>query len=205
MAALSDPVPPPSDNPYASPLSPAEFAFRPQATAEEGPWRMGKFLVLRRDAGLVDRCLECGEPTAGSGYVARFKWAPWFLAWRYARARVSIPVCQRHRWRYRWSQPIEIGTLLSVLLGSSLLLSSVFGTELIVVWFNTSYLGGFASGRLIRSMILGPQIIPAEIDPVFVCLKNVPAPFLAGLPQFDGHLAHPLRYSIMYVDESEAA
>jgi hypothetical protein len=57
--------------------------FPVQTVVEEGVWRDGPLLVVRKGASLPDRCVVCDAPANGGRRSMTFYWSPKWLAYRH--------------------------------------------------------------------------------------------------------------------------
>jgi hypothetical protein len=155
-------------------------------------WRTGKFLVMRRDAVLPNRCVKCNADAPMEKLRRKLFWhhpliyllIPAGLLF-YAiiativgkRARIEIGLCPEHRRKRK--RDLLIAWLLFVSSIGSFVAAGVFSSG----W---PVLAGFLC--LIASPVYGSitcaMVAPKRIDDQFIWLKGVSPQFLAPLGEF---------------------
>ena len=180
-------------NPYAPPAS----SLVPSAKeTTDGVWRSGNLLVMDRDASLPDRCVSCNEPSV-QRLVRRLQWhSSWvyilaiFNLLIYAlvalsvveRAKIEVPLCERHVRRRR--------TGIAIAWGIALLGMAVPFAVLGIGPQDDSALPVLSVFTLILSLpialvlgnAMGRPVIPRKIDHRYIWLRKCSKRLLETLP-----------------------
>jgi hypothetical protein len=157
-------------------------------------WRSGKFLVMRKDATLPNRCVKCDADAPGEKLPRKLFWhhpavylliLPGLLIYAIIatvigkRAKIQIGLCREHRERRKRNLLIAWGLFLSSIacfIGGGMLANG--------------WIVGFGIVALIASPIYGmitcPMVTPKKIDDQFVWLNGVSPKFLDSLSEFPG-------------------
>jgi hypothetical protein len=188
-------------NPYAAPPILAEQILPNGMFADEneGLWRQGDLLVIRKGARLPPRCLKSNEPARR--YLRRnLTWVP---AWVYLLILVNLLICVIVSMVLQKKATINIGlsdewfsrrrrnTLLAWGIVGLAVLSFFAGIMLIE---SAEQLGAalmiaapfILIGGAIFGLITARLVYPKKIDDRFIWLKGVCPEFLNELPFFNG-------------------
>lgn len=189
----SQPQPPGQPaNPYAPPRS--NLVDR---GADHGPWRLGRVVVLERDAALPARCIKCNRPASGPPLARRLSWHPpvtllvvlpaivlllplgLLLALVLRRsARVGLPLCPRHR------RLLQVLAAIPLVLFAAAVVTAGLGLA------SSPPGGGVVVGLLLLavtalfSAIHYRQLWAVRIDRDEVRIRGAGRDFLASLPRY---------------------
>jgi hypothetical protein len=157
-------------------------------------WRQGRTLVMRRDAGLPDRCVKCNAPVNGAKLPRNLYWhhpGLYLLIFlnlliyvivaliMRQRAKISVGLCEKHR-SIRVKAISAAWTL--ALLGVGLL---VWGIVIENGWL---MVGGVISqvAGIIYGVVRARTVTPRRIDKEHIWLNGVCAEYLENLPDWNG-------------------
>lgn len=169
---------------------------RPRRVAEDGVWRAGPILVMRRQARLPTRCVRCGELAATRvRKVLTWLAPPYYLALlihvlvyigvaaiALQRVELEIPLCAWHRRRRRRWMGIGVALMVAAvaLVAVDLLLRWHPGLLLVAV-------GVFGIGLITTGLHL-QVVVPRKIDDEHIWLEKVCPEYLDRLPDAPDHL-----------------
>jgi hypothetical protein len=178
-------------NPFAPPKS-AELE-EARRFDDNVAWRDGKFLMVRKDAVLPDRCLKCNEPADGYQFKRSLTWAsPWYallillnlilyiLVYVIVsrKGKVTVGVCPLHR--KKRTRAILFGWLAALAGFASFFAAAVVPNNLVAVPIIVGVVLIFAG--IIGGMFGSRILVPARIDKHFIWLSKVSPVYLATFP-----------------------
>ena len=155
-------------------------------------WRSGKFLVLRKDSVLPNRCVKCNADAPDKKLTRKLFWHPPLLylliltgLLPYAivatvvgkRARIQIGLCREHREKRR--RDMVIAWLLFFLSIGAFIAAGYFENGWLVVVGVVCLLAGPIYGTITCT-----PVSPKRIDNQFVWLNGVSPKFLDQLGEF---------------------
>jgi hypothetical protein len=157
-------------------------------------WRSGKFLVMRKEASLPDRCVKCDGAASGEKLTRKLFWhhpalylliIPGLLIYAIIativgkRAKIQIGLCHPHRQRRKRSLLIAWGVFLSCI--PLFIVGGTYGIGWIIFLGVIAMLAGPVYG-----MIACPMVTPKKIDDQFVWLNGVTPQYLETFGEFPG-------------------
>jgi hypothetical protein len=172
-------------NPYAAPTAAL-------TEVKTGIWREGDVLRMSKDATLPNRCVKCNAP-ADKKLNRELRWHPpgWYFTIIFPglliyiiiamvvshRAKISVPMCARHRSRRRWA--IAVGWL--VCLASFFVLPIIGAMTSIPTEYVVGGCVAMFAAWLLYGLIRSNVVTPALIDKNYVWLKGINRDFLDAL------------------------
>jgi hypothetical protein len=179
-------------NPYAPPKS---FELEEVRLGEHvnAAWRDRKYLKVRKDAVLPDRCLKCNEPAEGYQFKRSLTWASPYWAVLILcgvlvyivvyvvicrRGKVTVGVCPHHR---RKRQRAILAGWLTAMAGIvSMIAAGIVPDQITpiaviagIILLSVGLVGGLFGSRI---------LVPARIDKHFIWLSNISPAYLAAFP-----------------------
>ena len=159
----------------------------------EGIWRSGKFLVMRKDAQLPDRCIKTNQPANGKRFKSELYWhEPWI----YLLCLIGVLIYLIVALILRKKAIVHFGVTEAVLQKRTKVIwgSTILGGVGLIPMFMASaiqsvslvFLGlGFLLGSLIWVSISATLIRAERIEEDYVWIRGASKEYLALLPEWN--------------------
>lgn len=186
-------------NPYAAPqhdlpLNATELGC--------GVWRDGNLLVMRKEAVLPNRCMECNAPAEGGWFKQVSIWfdplyllllpiLPLVVVFIAHMATVELGLCASHFRLHQRDRELSNTTPLYFLGGIVLALIPFFGEEWpIPFWWRAPFMLTAGAAMVIvsvRRVFPRKRVWACKIDRDYVWYREVDPDYLAQFPPFVGY------------------